>query len=85
LNFKGIKPFGKLPRNSPTIFLEALFLNIILDGTTCVEEIEVSVHSEFWQDLRIWDKFDFDLEFAREAALRSCENDILFVIPYFWK
>jgi hypothetical protein len=34
-------------------------MNIILDDTSCIEEVEVSLQGRIWQDLGIWDKLQF--------------------------
>jgi hypothetical protein len=46
--FKGTKPFGKNPNNSPKLSLGMTFKNINLDYPTCVKKFEDPSHVVNW-------------------------------------
>jgi hypothetical protein len=58
-----IKPFGKIPINSPKFFFDDIFQNIFLYGTIWIEEFEESPQCGISHDLEEnEEKFEFDLK-----------------------
>jgi hypothetical protein len=49
---KGFKTFGKNLINSLNLCLEIIFMNVNLDGQTCMQEFGVSIQGPFWLGLK---------------------------------
>jgi hypothetical protein len=69
--FRGTKHFLKITRNFLKIFLDKVFLNINLDGTTCIEKFEVPLQFEFGKIWNIEKKINLKLNLSLNLNGRS--------------